>query len=233
MCGEHINGRKIYKFTAGSSPRVRGTLVPTGVSDETFRFIPACAGNTRAAHPVINFPPVHPRVCGEHLNFEIDDNNSLGSSPRVRGTQYFWFPLIIFPRFIPACAGNTTIIYAWKNRSPVHPRVCGEHVFQTMKRGQTFGSSPRVRGTLSDIFDKCQKFRFIPACAGNTLEFAMRFPEDRGSSPRVRGTQMHCPPQNLFVRFIPACAGNTLSVSLSLSLVPVHPRVCGEHHILK
>ena len=31
---------------------------------------------------------------------------------------------------------------------PVHPRVCGEHFFEHQLKTFTFGSSPRLRGTL-------------------------------------------------------------------------------------
>ncbi len=92
----------------------------------------------------------------------------------------------------------------------------------------TFGSSPRVRGTLHSIADALAEFRFIPACAGNagrpggflgsspvhprvcgerscTIKITCRYP---GSSPRVRGTPRNRPAHILNHRFIPACAGN-------------------------
>ena len=54
--------------------------------------------------------------------------------------------------------------------------------------------------------------------------------EECGSSPRVRGTGSIgvclCGPP----RFIPACAGNRTKSFIDDSLIPVHPRVCGEQH---
>ena len=32
-------------------------------------------------------------------------------------------------RFIPACAGNTHDVPVYWEGRPVHPRVCGEHIF--------------------------------------------------------------------------------------------------------
>ena len=45
-CGEHCRGDPIQCAQAGSSPRVRGTLMNIGLWGWTFRFIPAGAGNT-------------------------------------------------------------------------------------------------------------------------------------------------------------------------------------------
>ena len=53
-------------------------------------------------------------------------------------------------RFIPACAGN---------------RLIGD-VFQTVAAR---GSSPRVRGTGTEVARLAELARFIPACAGNSL----------------------------------------------------------------
>ena len=50
---------------------------------------------------------------------------------------------------------------------PVHPRVCGEHLVVSLSRASTFGSSPRVRGTLAKGNMTDEERRFIPACAGN------------------------------------------------------------------
>ncbi len=151
---------------AGSSPRVRGTrmaIVPVSSYD---RFIPACAGNTkRQAKRNIN-RSVHPRVCGEHLIAEIGEGPSLGSSPRVRGTH------------LAAC---------WNAcRKPVHPRVCGEHCSAHWRHSTGYGSSPRVRGTQGFDFIVHFRFRFIPACAGNT---GQHFGSRRGTAvhPRVCG----------------------------------------------
>ncbi len=151
--------------------------------------------------------------------------------------------------FIPACAGNTHQPHINYMENSVHPRVCGEHDSSSQEKCPLFGSSPRVRGTLDGVFSLAIAGRFIPACAGNTAlvpttsasmpvhprvcgEHKMRDSERSqldGSSPRVRGTQYHHATSASEDRFIPACAGNTFVVAFKAALIPVHPRVCGEH----
>ena len=71
-------------------------------------------------------------------------------------------------RFIPACAGNTMIFSFHSDKNPVHPRVCGEHIYQMYGICNRHGSSPRVRGTPLYPNSPASGDRFIPACAGNT-----------------------------------------------------------------
>ena len=51
VCGEHGRSASSMAFWAGSSPRVRGTQPGPDHLFLIRRFIPACAGNTRADHP--------------------------------------------------------------------------------------------------------------------------------------------------------------------------------------
>ena len=233
----------------GSSPRVRGTQGRNKLQAGPFRFIPACAGNTSTRTATRGAMPVHPRVCGEHLDTRSISPVTLGSSPRVRGTLRRDRYQLLRRRFIPACAGNTRLMTDAKNESAVHPRVCGEHPYTAPKDRGFCGSSPRVRGTPMPGTMMSAASRFIPACAGNTARWVSRPTGPAvhprvcgehwsvagrcccrcGSSPRVRGTR-GC--SNLGVglhRFIPACAGNTPTPRRSTRASPVHPRVCGEH----
>ena len=178
--------------------------------------------------------------------------SACGSSPRVRGTVIDEAHHLSTSRFIPACAGNSPISPSQPTHQPVHPRVCGE---QNRSQGTTprqAGSSPRVRGTEFSGPGTILKFRFIPACAGNSLkkndiwglhtvhprvcgeQICTTPPQIRkaGSSPRVRGTDVTSCINLLALRFIPACAGNSLHISVPPNNLPVHPRVCGEQFLL-
>ncbi len=208
VCGEHHHQIGDTTCLHGSSPRVRGTRCPPRTATTTFRFIPACAGNTPARSHCCGNRPVHPRVCGEHPTSTGWANVMSGSSPRVRGTHRSTGQCRRRGRFIPACAGNTPSRRTSSTARAVHPRVCGEHTGIANTPVQQFGSSPRVRGTPPrQLCAKLQQ-RFIPACAGNTTASCVSetipsvhprvcgehcrsrtsASNSAGSSPRVRGT---------------------------------------------
>ena len=136
----------------GSSPRVRGTVHSACEDARSYRFIPACAGNSALwAHT--SFPmPVHPRVCGEQNASSGNDGYSRGSSPRVRGTGVVHAAHQACCRFIPACAGNSSYNLESSHRSAVHPRVCGEQTCLRSITSPSSGSSPRVRGTAGSAW---------------------------------------------------------------------------------
>ena len=71
-------------------------------------------------------------------------------------------------RFIPAGAGNTKGEAVNLPLGTVHPRGCGEHGMIMGPTALLAGSSPRVRGTQTDIALITALLRFIPAGAGNT-----------------------------------------------------------------
>ena len=171
VCGEHVNSTISKSASSGSSPRVRGTRGRPASIGEGRRFIPACAGNTFRMMEAARRMAVHPRVCGEHQIDASVSRQFYGSSPRVRGTRKQAFAPKTLGRFIPACAGNTPTSSMRSKRQPVHPRVCGEHIIESVINILHDGSSPRVRGTHQEPDMLRQQMRFIPACAGNTLPF--------------------------------------------------------------
>ena len=175
----------------GSSPRVRGTR--------------AAANDWREVERD------HPRVCGEHAGKGLTLDNYTGSSPRVRGTLGLEVRDGPVLGIIPACAGNTSTASRPSRSTWDHPRVCGEHPLRPKAPTGSTGSSPRVRGTRSQVLRVRELRGIIPACAGNTQVAYGRIPNTRdhprvcgehdilvnriglmlGSSPRVRGTQGH------------------------------------------
>ena len=170
VCGEHYTEPFDIVIDPGSSPRVRGTLIFLHFQADGVRFIPACAGNTLPQSGTLQCPPVHPRVCGEHLCRTCPRSINRGSSPRVRGTPLKWHDDNQNIRFIPACAGNTPPRLPETPAAPVHPRVCGEHDLVCFIQFLDCGSSPRVRGTPLSPDPGAGQRRFIPACAGNTIK---------------------------------------------------------------
>mgnify|MGYP001470775927 CR=1 FL=1 len=113
-----------------------------------------------------------------------------------------------------------------------------------------FGSSPRLRGTLSGQRPPTALRRFIPAPAGNAQQKQPSEEEisvhpracgerrtthskslaANGSSPRLRGTRSRAAACTSGMRFIPAPAGNAASTPMGTSSPAVHPRACGERN---
>ncbi len=127
-CGEHDRILCLRPLLKGSSPRVRGTFSTSIPVRYIHRFIPARAGNIKAA-------------VGDALM-------PAGSSPRVRGTCPGIHCERHSNRFIPARAGNMFRHRSGDHLQSVHPRACGEHDDEQTKVSQSVGSSPRVRGTF-------------------------------------------------------------------------------------
>ncbi len=112
----------------------------------------------------------HPH--GVRLLISVRDKMSrpdFGSSPRVWGTFSGFILFLFIFRFIPTCVGNMKLSSLRVQGPPVHPHVCGEHIFLVVFICNCIGSSPRVWGTYNAcilIFPRC---RFIPTCVGNII----------------------------------------------------------------
>ena len=233
----------------GSSPRMRGTPGSGEPPTTEHGIIPADAGNTRAKSLETMYGLDHPRVCGEHLWMPPTMPLTMGSSPRMRGTQMQDIGIDLSDGIIPAYAGNTESFERGNGSCGDHPRVCGEHERNGNRERLLPGSSPRMRGTRQAQTCALCLHGIIPAYAGNTLRRSSRpwLARDHprvcgehssgtafvamapGSSPRMRGTRPLCEPVRLDRGIIPAYAGNTSPVSWFTASIGDHPRVCGEH----
>ena len=253
VCGERSGVGVDLTYSAGSSPRMRGTPGCSNPSTTGERFIPAYAGNAAGRSKFdMNFT-VHPRVCGERGGTSRSGVGPSGSSPRMRGTHVEDEVAGELRRFIPAYAGNARARAAAVLVAAVHPRVCGERTSPSCRCSRSGGSSPRMRGTLIFATVTGSIRRFIPAYAGNARSLRLRryvgsvHPRvcgerlgrhahpgrPSGSSPRMRGTRMAMWSFSMRRaarrgRFIPAYAGNALRPMMAVLRSSVHPRVCGE-----
>ena len=130
--------------------------------------------------------------------------------------------------------------------------MCGEHFIISARGLGKTGSSPHVRGALSQLQCPCRWLGIIPACAGSTRtlrgfrtgrwdhprmcgEHYVKHNakgNDQGSSPHVRGARRRQQDHPGSQGIIPACAGST-SRPPDLHTVPRdHPRMCGEHPLV-
>ncbi len=105
-CGEQARALLFGRSVSGSSPRVRGTALERTAPSQLKRFIPAGAGNSPRPPPRPRRPAVHPRGCGEQIMRRSSPRSTIGSSPRVRGTDRTPALPAGRRRFIPAGAGN-------------------------------------------------------------------------------------------------------------------------------
>ncbi len=109
VCGEHFFYLSPVYSMSGSSPRVWGTCLKRPERLTQTRFIPTCVGNILDDMIEEEVKPVHPHVCGEHMQSLFAKTYAAGSSPRVWGTFFFSVPLQSQCRFIPTCVGNILI----------------------------------------------------------------------------------------------------------------------------
>ncbi len=126
-CGEHRMSAMVMSIFWGSSPRLRGTLIPPGTRQSDVGIIPALAGNTNGVPSRWRPERDHPRACGEHLSITPSAVTQKGSSPRLRGTHTLGSFDLTGVGIIPALAGNTLQSRRTRLAPRAHPRACGEH----------------------------------------------------------------------------------------------------------
>ena len=228
-CGENVGGRPRVLRLQGSSPRVRGKRALGDAGR-----VPCLA---------------HPRACGENSRRRARRARGRGSSPRVRGKLRFGSPRTRRPGLIPARAGKTIRGVRQDHHRPAHPRACGENQQRKPFYTRWWGSSPRVRGKLTDWSEGRPCRGLIPARAGKTGSCSASWPRrwahpracgenhlvesmrsgNPGSSPRVRGKLGGGRRHRHRRRLIPARAGKTRPRRGGLSGAWAHPRACGEN----
>ena len=128
----------------------------------------------------------HPRVCGEHHPGCDCAIVPSGSSPRLRGARARRQRKASLGGLIPASAGSTGQRLAYHQAAWAHPRVCGEHRHRVRRRVSRCGSSPRLRGALTQHEGPNTTTGLIPASAGSTMP-VRDIPAAFGAHPRVCG----------------------------------------------
>ena len=152
-------------------------------------------------------------------------------------------------RITPAHAGKTRSTFSILATHADHPRACGENDVQLVQLFVERGSPPRMRGKRPLRASARRGAWITPAHAGKTLQVglqSMRAADHpracgenvtsglgntmkAGSPPRMRGKHAGEAGAAAGARITPAHAGKTPVYIRLQSLMPDHPRACGEN----
>ena len=108
VCGAHSARPVNMRMYPGSSPRIRGSPMFTLHYYLTKWIIPAYAGLTLSFLQALFQRKDHPRACGAHETVFTSSARSAGSSPRMRGSRWFFRYVAGMLGIIPAHAGLTS-----------------------------------------------------------------------------------------------------------------------------
>ena len=225
-----------------------GTEEARRYTELKLRFIPTHVGNGELPPWGVTPDSVHPHACGERAVESDSVGLTVGSSPRMWGTdrQYLQSPTAL--RFIPTHVGNGGLKSYQQGRGSVHPHACGERLIAQCWLWITIGSSPRMWGTVINWQQWQCHIRYIPTHVGNgSLDSERSYSTSvhphacgeritkqntgyskTGSSPRMWGTGPNHQQRRQKGRFIPTHVGNGPDNALQDRLNAVHPHACGE-----
>ena len=164
-CGANSSIRSINALLSGSSPLVRGQLQAGAGAEGLNRIIPARAGPTLPQVPWPRPCADHPRSCGSNAPERLGLADVAGSSPLVRGQQREPMQVAFNLRIIPARAGPTSRSSSSFSGSADHPRSCGANDAVQDFTGNSYGSSPLVRGQPYQHQEAEDRRRIICMCS--------------------------------------------------------------------
>ena len=145
-CGENLTAALTLYLPDGSPPRMRGKPRSVPVKIQPHRITPAHAGKTDAGDSKGTGNADHPRACGENVLMMANRRQVYGSPPRMRGKRIFVKRLPMSRRITPAHAGKTISLFCMWLVITDHPRACGENCGNHCRKGNKYGSPPRMRG---------------------------------------------------------------------------------------
>ena len=153
-------------FSAGLSPRGRGSPSHRSDTRHLLGSIPAWAGEPIWGTKSWGYPKVYPRVGGGAVPGFQGSTTKEGLSPRGRGSPDPTRWTRCQSRSIPAWAGEPHYAAYSETLMRVYPRVGGGAVSRSLTRGVTIGLSPRGRGSLIEPEPLADGAGSIPAWAG-------------------------------------------------------------------
>ena len=167
-CGGDLYRIRTNSPKTGRSPRVRGRQQAALQQVRHTGSIPAGAGETILPAVAVTSSKVDPRGCGGDKVCHRPNGSQQGRSPRVRGRHRGVIFCLECAWSIPAGAGETWKYSAYDRGMEVDPRGCGGDIITRTTEGAVAGRSPRVRGRRDGEEIPREKWRSIPAGAGET-----------------------------------------------------------------
>ena len=175
-----------------SSPRSRGSSVPTGTLCPSRMVVPALAGVIPPDAWAPGRSSCRPRARGGHPQQRLGAVGSDTSSPRSRGSSTTP-PLRPRARHVvPALAGVIRGSSLLRPGSTGRPRARGGHPRGWVRAQALPGSSPRSRGSSASVRSLATREVVVPALAGvirtptpARMSTCGRPPRSRGSSPTL------------------------------------------------
>ena len=119
------------------------------------------------------------------------------------------------------------------HRARDHPRIRGEHALDEADTAVSAGSSPHTRGAPADDDVDAEGRGIIPAYAGSTITGLPDCNHEAGSSPHTRGARQIGAQSLGRGGIIPAYAGSTRLIRRVVSAPRDHPRIRGEHALIR
>ena len=126
-CGAHRLLHTPHPLHEGSSPRMRGSRKIRQPNKRCNGIIPAHAGLTAVSPSMRSARWDHPRACGAHVRRRSGAFESMGSSPRMRGSRRAARDNLEAIGIIPAHAGLTSRSSRQSAAGWDHTRACGAH----------------------------------------------------------------------------------------------------------
>ena len=196
---DHPRTRGVYSWAYapaepnwGSSPHTRGLRWRPAARTSRSRIIPAHAGFTGPSCSRAGWGTDHPRTRGVYGAAAGFRPGSGGSSPHTRGLPLLLHHVNRNRRIIPAHAGFTLVQEGDLLVGRDHPRTRGVYIPRASVHARGVGSSPHTRGLHANYCRESSTDRIIPAHAGFTGAFCLRF-RGRGDHPRTRGVYPRFP----------------------------------------
>ena len=109
----------------------------------------------------------------------------------MRGKALRGFQVHVDAGITPACAGKSFRPIWGVEKTPDHPRMCGEKLALYNELNNHQGSPPHVRGKVPSICENLERMGITPAYAGKSF-FVVNFVHFFWDHPRMCGEKVLC-----------------------------------------